>query len=150
MHIFTKSVMTLLDTVYLQSLSYPAFSDSKCGMRWKISFFPFLAIHCVCTSCPLYIVQVLRREGDKGGELSSVTCKLSWLTFPMLLRTRSVLTSQAIFREIDDWWFAWDILGICGQVEDPRSQQHCFSVSNCTTSLHCQRIPLQTSFPILK
>lgn len=59
-----------------------------------------------------------------------------WL--PMLLIGQEVLTSQAIFREIDDWWFASDILGICGQVQDHISQQHCFSVSNCTTSSHCE------------
>lgn len=37
-----------------------------------------------------------------------------------------------------------------GDVLDPESQQHFFTVNDCTASLNIQRNPLQTSFRVLK
>lgn len=88
--ISTKIFFDMLDTVYPLSLPYSVFSDSKHDMRWKISlFFPFLAIHCACTSCPLCIIQAMYR----GGELSWATCKHSLLIFPVLPKGKEVVTS---------------------------------------------------------
>lgn len=88
--IFTKYFMTywILFILEVSLIQCSVIANMTWDERLAF-FFPFLAIHCACTSWPLSIIQAL----DRGGELSWATCKHSWLIFPVLPKGREVLTS---------------------------------------------------------